>query len=109
MPVQAEKVSWGKQVAYQGRSALRERTSAGMVVAWQGTPEFNGLIAAHELGHYLGLFHTTEKRDTEALDPSAFDPIEDTLECAPTGATTDGRFCLGQGPQYIMFLVSPAA
>jgi hypothetical protein len=32
-------------------------------------------VAAHELGHYLGLFHTT------GSDLVTFDPIDDTAEC----------------------------
>lgn len=36
---------------------------------------FTGLIVAHEIGHYLGLFHTTE------TDGERHDPIADTPEC----------------------------
>jgi hypothetical protein len=35
-----------------------------------------GTTAAHEIGHYLGLYHTSER------DGSAHDPIADTPECA---------------------------
>ena len=38
---------------------------------------YTGLILAHEIGHYLGLFHTSE------IDGSRHDPIADTPECAP--------------------------
>lgn len=34
-----------------------------------------GLVIAHEVGHFLGLRHTTERRASE------FDPITDTPEC----------------------------
>jgi hypothetical protein len=37
--------------------------------------EFTGVILAHELGHYLGLFHTTEQNS------QGFDPLLDTPEC----------------------------
>lgn len=37
--------------------------------------EFTGLIMAHEVGHYLGLFHTSEQYG------QGFDPIRDTPEC----------------------------
>ena len=37
--------------------------------------EFTGLIIAHEVGHYLGLFHTTEQ------DGRGTDPVDDTAEC----------------------------
>jgi len=38
--------------------------------------EYTGLIIAHEIGHYLGLFHTTE------IDGERHDPIADTPECS---------------------------
>ncbi len=34
-----------------------------------------GFIAAHETGHFLGLFHTTE------MEGSQFDPLTDTAKC----------------------------
>ncbi|MFU8806134.1 MAG: hypothetical protein ACNA8W_20145, partial [Bradymonadaceae bacterium] len=37
--------------------------------------EFTGIVLAHEVGHYLGLFHTTEQSS------QGFDPLEDTPEC----------------------------
>jgi hypothetical protein len=37
-----------------------------------------GFIAAHEGGHFMGLFHTSES------DGSLFDPIGDTPQCAPS-------------------------
>lgn len=39
--------------------------------------EYTGLIIGHEIGHYLGLFHTSE------IDGSSHDPILDTPECQP--------------------------
>lgn len=36
---------------------------------------FTGLVLAHEVGHYLGLFHTTEQFG------AGFDPLDDTPEC----------------------------
>jgi hypothetical protein len=67
-------------------------------------------IAAHEGGHYLGLFHTTEH------DGSLFDPINDTPQCplscdinGPQGLV-DGRDCTDAfgsttcaGASYLMF------
>lgn len=40
-------------------------------------PRQLGLTMAHEGGHYLGLFHTTE------AEGMAFDPLPDTPECGP--------------------------
>jgi len=37
--------------------------------------DYTAIVFAHEIGHYLGLFHTTE----QSLD--SFDPVEDTPEC----------------------------
>lgn len=37
-----------------------------------------GNVLAHEAGHYLGLFHTSEMTGT------VFDPLSDTPECDPT-------------------------
>ncbi|HTO97447.1 MAG TPA: hypothetical protein VMK66_10430 [Myxococcales bacterium] len=47
-------------------------------------------IAAHETGHFLGLFHTTE------LQGSDFDPIADTAKCPciPCASATDRPNCL---------------
>lgn len=39
--------------------------------------EFTGIVMAHEVGHYLGLFHTSEQFN------QGFDPISDTPECSP--------------------------
>jgi hypothetical protein len=39
--------------------------------------EFSGKVLAHEVGHYLGLFHTTEG------DLTNHDPVLDTAECPP--------------------------
>ena len=42
----------------------------------EGT-ELTGLIVAHEIGHYLGLFHTSDIGEEE----SEHDPLDDTPEC----------------------------
>jgi hypothetical protein len=62
-----------------------------------------GQTMAHEGGHFLGLFHTTEAEGT------AFDPLPDTPECA-TGADgnrdgiVDYNECKsGKGSENLMF------
>ncbi|MGM0558898.1 MAG: hypothetical protein ACQEVA_21095 [Myxococcota bacterium] len=45
--------------------------------------EFTGLIIAHEVGHYLGLFHTTEQ------DGRGTDPVDDTAECDSSDFPSD--------------------
>ncbi len=92
--------------------------TAGVAIAWSAItnvydPLFAGVIAAHELGHYLGLFHTTESfspgevdenGDPITLGPRDYDPIEDTVECAPgDGQSTSAGNCVNQGTQYVMF------
>lgn len=37
--------------------------------------EYTGVVLAHEVGHYLGLFHTSEQGG------AGFDPLDDTPEC----------------------------
>ncbi|MBF0171079.1 MAG: hypothetical protein HQK87_08335 [Nitrospinae bacterium] len=68
-------------------------TGSGVVISTFGG-DFEGLsdedrrimaeTMAHELGHYLGLYHTTES------DGGTFDPIGDTPECR-SGNPTAGR------------------
>jgi len=62
-----------------------------------------GETAAHEMGHQLGLFHTTEKWGTE------FDIISDTAECSKSSRDYDrnGKMsaeeCEGYGGENVMF------
>ena len=44
-----------------------------------------GYIAAHEGGHWMGLYHTTEATG------DYFDPLSDTATCACTVCTTGSR------------------
>jgi hypothetical protein len=40
---------------------------------------------AHEMGHYLGLYHTSERNRVDGVDlpPDEHDPLPDTPECGP--------------------------
>ena len=91
--------------------------SMGIANAWNGvlnslTAHASGTIlnaqllgetAAHEMGHQLGLFHTTEKSGTE------FDIIGDTAECTKINSDNndDGQVsaeeCDGYGANNVMF------
>lgn len=51
-----------------------------------------GLIAAHEIGHFLGLYHTAE-------DDGSHDFIVDTAECPATGSNTT---CPVPGGGYLL-------
>lgn len=61
---------------------------------------------AHEGGHYLGLFHTSEAKGT------TFDPIDDTPECPASKHDTngdgrvDGNECASAGAPNLMFWAS---
>jgi hypothetical protein len=66
-------------------------------------PQLLGETAAHEMGHQLGLFHTTEKWGTE------FDIISDTAECSKSSRDYDrngemsAEECDGYGANNVMF------
>ncbi len=67
-----------------------------------------GETAAHELGHWLGLFHTTE------ADGSSFDPLDDTPTC-PTSFDSDSdgivsiAECLERDATNLMFWAGDSA
>jgi hypothetical protein len=54
-----------------------------------------GETIAHEAGHFLGLFHTTESNGYE------HDPLSDTPECS--SGDLDAEDCIGQGAENLMF------
>jgi len=61
-----------------------------------------GETAAHEMGHWLGLYHTSENGGT------SFDPIKDTAECPISRDNdSDGKVyaeeCEGYGADNLMF------
>jgi len=64
------------------------RESGVMVDYDWGSTAQSGYVTAHELGHYLGLLHTTE-------EDGSHDLIDDTLECPKSGTnptcTTEGN------------------
>lgn len=80
----------GISSALGGPPGLHHTTASGVVSTSEffgtmGTDPFTGepidgdllsaLIVAHEIGHYMNLYHTTE------IDGSAHDPVLDTEEC----------------------------
>ena len=68
-----------------------------------------GETAAHEMGHQLGLFHTTEKGGT------VFDILSDTPECSSStrdnnsNGSVSAEECDGYGGDNLMFWTSWSA
>jgi hypothetical protein len=60
-----------------GVPGLAKRPSSGIVAQAKSSGKTMGRLLAHELGHYLGLFHTTES------GAAVVDKIEDTPSCPP--------------------------
>ena len=68
-------------------------TLSGVMSIYTGaSTSFIGLVAAHEICHFLGLFHTTES-------DGSHDFVDDTLECPASGA---GGPCAQAGGGYLM-------
>lgn len=87
---------WGMSAGLPAAVATPGTTMSQLILAssWRKkTPdqyaanaEKEGNVLAHETGHYLGLFHTTER------DGADFDPLDDTPRCdaATIAAGTSG-------------------
>lgn len=82
MAVAIEEKTWAVALAEAGTT-----TTAGDI--W-------GVIIAHEIGHFLGLWHTDEH------DGSLHDPLGDTPECQATGQTLTAAICSVQA-RNLMF------
>jgi hypothetical protein len=91
-----------------GRISLPNRLRSGVAVTmayYQEDPESVGFTMAHEGGHFLGLFHTSER------DGSQHDPLPDTPQCLISADTNndgllDANECAGSGAQNVMFWLS---
>jgi hypothetical protein len=62
-----------------------------------------GRTLAHELGHALGLFHTTE------VNGDVFDPLPDTPVCDAGPAGLDAASCQAKGADNLMFPTTNAS
>ena len=67
---------------------------SGVMSLYDGgySASFIGLVAAHEIGHYLGLYHTVESDGTH-------DFIDDTADCPASGTNST---CPVAGGGYLM-------
>jgi hypothetical protein len=60
-------------------------------------------ILAHEIGHYLGLYHTTEG------DGASFDPLRDTPQCGCAQCSATPNSCATQNAQVSVSACLPRA
>ena len=88
-----------------GPPAIQGTVHSGVALTMMGfrdQPVVLGQTMAHEGGHYLGLFHTSESGGT------SHDPLPDTAQCkASNDADFDGyvttQECSGRGSDNFMF------
>jgi hypothetical protein len=68
----------GISAGLPGAAGLHGTRGSGLVFSASVMDDANllGQVLAHEVGHFLGLFHTSEQQG------EAFDPIQDTAQCA---------------------------
>lgn len=60
---------------------------SGVAIQYSGSATTMGETIAHEMGHSLGLYHTSEFNAAT----NGFDPISDTPECAALGGSDPGN------------------
>lgn len=88
-----------------GPMGMHGTGASGIAIATDmmlGEPQQLGRTLAHELGHYLGLFHTSE-RNGEVLDPFDDTPsctLEDDRDGDDLLSATE---CVGKGDDNLMF------
>lgn len=73
----------GYSAGIPGPPGLYASPASGLVIEELSTGKDTGILLAHELGHFLGLRHTTE------LTGGRHDPILDTPECPGATAVTN--------------------
>jgi len=88
-----------------GAATLQGTSKSGVVVTTvdlRDAPQDVGKIMAHEGGHFLGLYHTTEK------DGGTHDPISDTAKCdasndSDSNGVVNTTECGGKGAENVMW------
>lgn len=68
---------WGIAAGIPGVANTPGTNQSGVILASlpSAQPAEEGYVLAHELGHYMGLSHTSE------FDDNGFDPLDDTPQC----------------------------
>ena len=99
----------GQAAGPPGAAATGGTSKSGAVVTVgplaESDTDTEARIIAHEVAHFMGLYHPTEK------DGSAHDPLLDTPECT-SDTDSNGVYstseCLGQGADYLMWWAASA-
>ena len=96
---------FGKSGGTPGPPGMHGTGSSGVVVE---VGQLTGRTLAHELGHWLGLFHTSEAMSATGDAACVFEPLQDTPECHVDRDTDgDGHLsceeCAGAGAENLMF------
>ncbi len=97
----------GKSDGTPGPVMLPTKRSSGVVVSaedYKNTPDALARLISHEVGHYLGLVHTSES------DGESHDPLSDTPECGADqdedgDKTLSAEECGNLGADNLMFWI----
>ena len=100
----------GLSTGIPGPFNLQRTILSGTLAEYQGDGSGNvlGYILAHEFGHYLGLWHTSQT-NSEVSKIIGHDPIGDTAECPTIIPSGDIDNCLDRSNLMFPFLPSPIA
>jgi len=91
-----------------GPGAMHGTPSSGIAATAEGfqqSPSRLAKVITHELAHFLGLYHTSERNGL------AHDPLSDTPQCPATrdangDGIVDGQECDGFGTRNLMFWIA---
>lgn len=100
----------GQAGSAPGPAVIQGTSHSGIAISaidLESDPTITGLATAHEIGHYLGLYHTTEKAG------DGWDPLDDTAFCGPENDTNSDGYvaaseCAGLGGDNVMFWSPPS-